>query len=53
MGSNTGVGFETARKLLDVDLHRLILGVHDERKARRPLPDLRRGPCVEVWQQPW
>lgn len=54
-GSNTGVGLETSRQLLDLGLDKLILAVRDETKgqaaktdlsASRNLPD----DSIEVWK---
>lgn len=54
-GSNTGVGFHTARQLLDLGLTRLILAVRDEGKGRAASAllsetcKLGTGSVIEVW----
>jgi NAD(P)-dependent dehydrogenase (short-subunit alcohol dehydrogenase family) len=55
-GSNTGVGFETARQLVDLGLSRLILAVRDEAKGKAAAAKLSSAPddpsnprVIEVW----
>jgi len=58
-GSNTGVGFETARQLLDLGVSKLILAVRNEEKGAaakvklsegRGLPKDGTGTTIEVWK---
>ncbi|KAK8036449.1 hypothetical protein PG991_001586 [Apiospora marii] len=55
-GSNSGVGLETSRQLLDLGLSKLILAVRDEVKGRQAAADLARGRAsfdpstIEVWK---
>lgn len=55
IGSNTGVGFHTARQLLDLGLTRLILAVRDENKGNAAASQLTEacklaeGRTIEVW----
>ncbi|KAI1820126.1 NAD(P)-binding protein [Xylaria intraflava] len=55
-GSNSGVGLETSRQLLDLGLSKLILAVRDEEKGKTAAADLtanRKGVAagaVEVWK---
>ncbi len=50
-GSNTGVGFETARQLLDLGLSMLILAVRSEEKGKAAAAKLSpdNPNCVAVW----
>lgn len=54
-GSNTGVGFETARQLLELGPTRLILAVRDEIKGKAAASrlseahKLAEGTAIEVW----
>lgn len=55
-GSNSGVGLETSRQLLDLGVSKLILAVRDEEKGRAASADLLAGrkdaqpDTVEVWK---
>ncbi|KAK8014329.1 short-chain dehydrogenase [Apiospora arundinis] len=55
-GSNSGVGLETSRQLLDLGLGKLILAVRDEEKGRQAAAELSRGRAdfnpenIEVWK---
>lgn len=55
-GSNSGVGLETSRQLLDLGVSKLILAVRDEEKGRAAAADLLTGRkntlpnTVEVWK---
>ncbi|KAL7942018.1 hypothetical protein V8C42DRAFT_355142 [Trichoderma barbatum] len=55
-GSNTGLGFECSRQLLDLGLERLILGVRSETKGEEAKKALLSGrksnstPIIEVWK---
>ncbi|KAK8139985.1 hypothetical protein PG984_000051 [Apiospora sp. TS-2023a] len=53
-GSNSGVGLETSRQLLDLGLSKLILAVRDEEKGRQAAADLAKGRAagfdIEVWK---
>ncbi|KAK4185135.1 short chain dehydrogenase sol3 [Podospora australis] len=57
-GSNTGVGFETGRQLLNLGLSRLILAVRNEDKGEAAAEKLsvkgdgskREGVAIEVWK---
>lgn len=54
-GSNTGIGLETARQLLDLGLSKLILAVRNESKGQRASTKLSSGTnleggTIEVWQ---
>ncbi|KAK1774374.1 hypothetical protein QBC45DRAFT_397120 [Copromyces sp. CBS 386.78] len=54
-GSNTGVGLETARQLLDLGISRLILAVRNEAKGAAAAANLAKGrvhfpqDTIEVW----
>lgn len=54
-GSNTGVGFHTARQLLNLGLTRLILAVRDENKGKAAaarlseICQITEGNTIEVW----
>lgn len=53
-GSNTGVGLETARQLLDLGVNRLILAVRNEAKGAAAAANLTKGrdvkqATIEVW----
>ena len=54
-GSNTGVGFETSRQLLDLGLSKLILAVRNEEKGKAAAEKLAAGReglkegAIEVW----
>lgn len=52
-GSNTGVGYQTARQLLNLGLSKLILAVRNEQKgntaAAKLATDLAEGASIEVW----
>ncbi|ROV88730.1 hypothetical protein VMCG_10069 [Cytospora schulzeri] len=47
-GSNTGVGFETCRQLLDLGLSRLILAVRNEEKGKAAAHKLWLGRSLEI-----
>ncbi|KAJ5959585.1 Short-chain dehydrogenase/reductase SDR [Penicillium vulpinum] len=54
-GSNTGVGLETSRQLLDLGLSKLILGVRSEEKGQTARKKLSAGQnlsddSIEVWK---
>lgn len=55
-GSNSGVGLETSRQLLDLGLSKLILAVRDEEKGGQAAADLAKGRAgfdpstIEVWK---
>lgn len=54
-GSNTGVGFETSRQLLDLGLSKLILAVRNEDKGKAAMAKLSSGRnlkdgSIEVWK---
>lgn len=53
-GSNSGVGFQTSRQLLDLGLSKLILAVRDEEKGKAAAAKLSSGRdlaegAIEVW----
>ncbi|TVY16168.1 Short chain dehydrogenase sol3 [Lachnellula arida] len=53
-GSNTGIGFEVARQLLDLGLSKLILAVRNEEKGKAAMARLSTGRTlkegtIEVW----
>lgn len=53
-GSNTGVGLETARQLLDLGISRLILAVRNQSKGAAAVANLAKGrndkqATIEVW----
>lgn len=54
-GSNTGIGLETARQLLDLGLSKLIIAVRDESKGQTASANLSSGRklkdgAIEVWK---
>lgn len=55
-GSNTGIGFECARQLLDLGTSKLIMAVHDESKEQKERSTLLscgssfQENSVEVWK---
>ncbi|KAI2469546.1 putative short-chain dehydrogenase/reductase family protein [Annulohypoxylon bovei var. microspora] len=52
-GSNTGIGLECARQLLDLGLSKLIIAVRDESKgevARKALAEAHKHSTIEVWK---